>query len=265
MQNVGIPLITLTTDFGLEDTYVGIMKGVILNIHPDCQIVDITHGITSQDILAGALALNSSFRFFPKGSIHVAVVDPGVGSSRRPILVQTEDYFFVGPDNGLLSPALEEEKDLRIYHLIQDRFFLKPVSRTFHGRDIFAPVAGWLSKGTPPSEFGPRIQDLLTLKLPLPKQMGNYILGTILRKDKFGNLITNLTAKDFPEPVRGFVLRIAGHEIRQHLSSYAEAQSKMPFTIFGSSGFLEISVHGGSAAIVLKVSGREEFELERLE
>ncbi len=265
MQNVGIPLITLTTDFGLEDPYVGIMKGVILNIHRDCRIVDISHGIASQDILVGALTLNSSFRFFPKGTIHVAVVDPGVGSSRRPILVQTEDYFFVGPDNGLLSPALEQEKNVRIYHLIQDRFFLKPMSHTFHGRDIFAPVAGWLSKGTHPSEFGPQIQDFLTLKLPLPKRKGHHVLGTILRIDKFGNLITNLTAKDFPEPARGFVLRIAGHEIRQHLSTYAEAQTKTPFTIFGSSGFLEISVHRGSAAIVLKVSGREEFELERLE
>ena len=265
MAGDGIPVITLTTDFGLEDPYVGIMKGVILNIHRDCRIVDITHGIASQDILAGALALSSSFRFFPKGTIHVAVVDPGVGSSRRPLLVQTEDYFFVGPDNGLLSPALEQEKDVRIYHLIQDRFFLKQLSRTFHGRDIFAPVAGWLSQGTPPSEFGPRIQDLLTLKLPLPKRMGHHVLGTILRIDKFGNLITNLTTKDFPEPVGRFVLRIAGHEIRQHLSSYAESETKTPFTIFGSSGYLEISVHFGSAAIDLKVSGREEFELERIE
>jgi S-adenosylmethionine hydrolase len=139
------------------------------------------------------------------------------------------------------------------------------MSHTFHGRDIFAPVAGWLSKGTPPSEFGPQIQDILTLKLPLPKRKGHHVLGTILRIDKFGNLITNLTAKDFPEPVREFVLRIAGREIRQHLSTYAEAKTNAPFTIFGSSGYLEISVHQGSAAIVLKVSGQEEFELERLE
>jgi S-adenosylmethionine hydrolase len=265
MQGGGVPVITLTTDFGLEDPYVGIMKGVILNIHFECQIVDITHGIPSQDVLAGALALKSSFRFFPKGTIHMAVVDPGVGSSRRPLLVQTEDYFFIGPDNGLLSQALEHEKDLRIYHLIQDRFFLRPMSHTFHGRDIFAPVAGWLSKGTPPSEFGPQIQDLLTLKFPLPKRMGHHVLGTILRVDKFGNLITNLTAKDFPELVRGFVLRIAGHEIRQHLNSYSEAETRTPFTIFGSSGYLEISVNRGSAANLLQVSESAEFELERPE
>ena len=262
MQGVGAPMITLTTDFGLEDPYVGIMKGVILNIHFGCQIVDITHGIASQDVLAGALALKSSFRFFPKGTIHVAVVDPGVGSSRRPLLIQTEDYFFVGPDNGILSPALECEKDLRIHHLIQDRFFLKPMSYTFHGRDIFAPVAGWLSKGILPSDFGPRTREFLTLKLPRPRRTGQRVLGTILRIDKFGNLITNLTARDFPEPVRGYAIRVAGHEIRQHLSSYAEAKLKEPFTIFGSSGYLEISVNRGSAASQLKVREREEFELE---
>jgi S-adenosyl-L-methionine hydrolase (adenosine-forming) len=265
MGDDGIPVITLITDFGLEDPYVGIMKGVILNIQRDCRIVDISHGIASQDILAGALALNSSFRFFPKGTIHVAVVDPGVGSSRRPILAQTEDYFFVGPDNGILSPALEREKELRVYHLIQDRFFLKPMSHTFHGRDVFAPVAGWLSKGTLPCEFGPRIQDFLTLKLPLPKRMGQRVLGTILRIDKFGNLITNLTARDLPEPVREYSLRIAGHQIRQHLDSYAEAEPKEPFTIFGSSGYLEISVNRGSAASLLKVCEREEFVLERFD
>lgn len=258
-------MITLTTDFGLEDPYVGIMKGVILNIDFDCRIVDITHGIPSQDILAGAFALKSSFRFFPRGTIHVAVVDPGVGSSRRPLLVQTEDYFFIGPDNGILSPALEREKDLRIYHLIQDRFFLKPTSHTFHGRDIFAPVAGWLSKGTLPREFGPRIHDFLKLKLPLPKRTGQRVLGTILRIDKFGNLITNLTARDIPKPARGYALRIAGHEIRQHVSSYAEAEPKEPFTIFGSSGYLEISVNRGSAASLLKVNESEKFVLERFD
>src|SRR3990172_4855876 len=147
MQAGGIHLITLTTHFGLDDPYVGIMKGVILSIHPNCQIIDITHGIAPQNILTGAIALRTSFHFFPKGTIHVAVVDPGVGGFRRPLLVQTEDYFFVGPDNGILSPALEQERDLRIYHLTQDRFFVKPVSQTFHGRDIFAPVAAWLSKG----------------------------------------------------------------------------------------------------------------------
>jgi S-adenosylmethionine hydrolase len=265
MQGVGVPMITLTTDFGLEDPYVGIMKGVILNIHFDSQIVDITHGIPSQDVFAGALALKSSFRFFPKGTIHVAVVDPGVGSSRRPLLIRTEDYFFVGPDNGILFPALEGEKDLRIYHLNQDRFFLKPISHTFHGRDIFASVAGWLSKGIPPCDFGPRTEDFLTLKLPLPRRTGQRVLGTILRIDKFGNLITNLTARDFPEPFRGYALRVAGHEIRQHLSSYAEAEPKKPFTIFGSSGYLEISVNRGSAASQLKVREREEFELERFD
>ena len=265
MQPAGYQLITLTTDFGLDDPYVGIMKGVILSIQIDCRIVDITHGIPPQDILAGAIALKSSFRFFPKGTIHVVVVDPGVGSYRRPLLVQTEDYFFIGPDNGILSPALEQERELRIYHLIQDRFFLKPLSLTFHGRDIFAPIAGWLSKGTPPSEFGPRIEDLLTLKLPLPKRTGQRILGTILQIDKFGNLITNLTASDFPEPVRGYTLRIAGHEIRQHLRSYIEGKPKEPFTIFGGSGCLEISVNRGSAASLLSVVALEEFELELLE
>ena len=265
MQAGGIHLITLTTDFGLDDPYVGIMKGVILSIHPNCQIIDITHGIAPQNILTGAIALRTSFHFFPKGTIHVAVVDPGVGGFRRPLLVQTEDYFFVGPDNGILSPALEQERDLRIYHLTQDRFFVKPVSQTFHGRDIFAPVAAWLSKGTPPSEFGPQIQDIFPLQVPQPRQAGKRIIGIILGVDKFGNLITNLTMRDFPEQVRKFTLRIASQEIRDHFRSYAEAKLKNPFTIFGSSGYLEISVYQGSAARLLKAREFDEFELELFE
>ncbi|MFN8005607.1 MAG: SAM-dependent chlorinase/fluorinase [Terriglobia bacterium] len=261
MESCPRPLITLTTDFGLHDPYVGIMKGVILNVYPNCRIIDITHAVHSQDILGGGFALKSSYRFFPKGSIHVAVVDPGVGSLRRPILFQTENYFFVGPDNGIFSPSLEEEHHIQAYHLTSDRFFLKPTSHTFHGRDIFAPVAGWLARGTPPHEFGPLIEDWVKLSLPALKHEKGGLQGTILWIDKFGNVITNIKAGKLPDTSGQPVLRVGNHEIANHLSSYSEGLPGALFTIWGSSGFLEISANRESAAALLGVQAGRTFEI----
>ncbi|MBC7327130.1 SAM-dependent chlorinase/fluorinase, partial [bacterium] len=185
-------IITFTSDFGLEDPFVGVVKGVILNINPNAIIVDITHLIPPQDILQAALVLRFSYRFFPPGTIHLAIVDPGVGSSRNPIVIESPPYFFVGPDNGIFSFVLEENFSA---YLIENRQFLLPdISQTFHGRDIFAPIAGHLSLGVSPSCFGRKIEEIEKLAFPQPKIMGNTIVGQILTFDRFGNAITNISA-----------------------------------------------------------------------
>ena len=164
-------LITLTTDFGLADHFVGVMKGVILRINPDAVLVDISHEVDSYDILDGAFTLAQSYRFFPPGAIHLVVVDPGVGSARRPILASTANAQFVAPDNGVLSMIYEREPDAQVRHITRERHFLRPVSNTFHGRDIFAPIAAWLSKGVEPIEFGETMTDHVRPALPKPRRL----------------------------------------------------------------------------------------------
>ncbi len=159
-------VVTFTTDFGLSDAFVGIMHGVVLNIQPDTRIVDVCHSITSYDIFDGAWTIAQAYRFFPPRTVHVVIVDPGVGGTRRPIVVETEDYIFVAPDNGVLSLIEARESKFVVRHVTAERYFLQPVSQTFHGRDIFAPVAGWLSKGAAPSEFGAEISDYVRAPLP---------------------------------------------------------------------------------------------------
>jgi hypothetical protein len=257
-------LITLSTDFGLTDPYVGIMKGVILSVNPEARIVDLTHGIPSHDILAGALALRSAYGYFPPGTVHVVVVDPGVGSRRRPILVATENYRFLGPDNGVLSFVLQLEKG-QIFHLTETRYFCKTVSQTFHGRDIFAPVAAHLSLGTAAEAFGEPVQDPVVVEWPEPRRLGERkILGRILRIDRFGNLITNVTQQDLTNlgTFSKLVIQIGGHQIARLCRSYAEAKPGEPFAIFGSAGLLEISVNQASAEQLLGVQSQTEFELE---
>ena len=260
------PIITLTTDFGLGDPYVGVMKGVILSIAPDAAIVDITHLIQSHDIVEAALVLRSSYSFFPPGTIHVIVVDPGVGSCRLPILLATEKYFFVGPDNGVLSPVHRLAQQAEIFHLTATEYFLKPVSNTFHGRDIFSPVAAWLSEGIDPMQLGKRISDLQELKIRLVRKIDeNRMIGTVLRTDKFGNLITNVSKQELSLPGKDrvpFVVRIADKTITQLRSSYAEAAPGELFAVWGSSGLLEISVNQASAAEILQASKDQEFVVE---
>jgi len=257
-------IITLTTDFGLDDPFIGIMKGVILSVNPDARIVDITHGVPPQNILAGSMALQSSCSYFPKGTIHIAVVDPGVGSNRRPLLAVGDRYAFVGPDNGLLSPSIQSQKDVRVFHLTESLFFLKPVSQTFHGRDVFAPVAAWLSRGKAPEAFGQLIEDWVWLHWPGPTRSAEGLEGTVLRVDHFGNLITNISAADLaylstsPSTLE---IRIGKHTVHRFCASYAEANAGEPFGIMGSADLLEISVKQRSAAALLGVSPGEKFEL----
>ncbi len=240
-------LITLTTDFGLQDWFVGTLKGVILAKNPRATIVDITHGIAAGDMRGGALALAASCRFFPKHTIHVAVVDPGVGSARRAIAVKTERYLFLGPDNGVLSSALRSERIRKIHVVSNEKYFLDPVSRTFHGRDVFAPVAAQLSLGLPLDRVGPATQDFVNLPWPQPKPRRSSIEGEVMYIDRFGNGITNLdqaALKKFPKP--------AVYLKRKRLCGVSDFYQAVPLTqpvaIFGSSGLLEIAVNGGSAA-----------------
>jgi S-adenosyl-L-methionine hydrolase (adenosine-forming) len=259
-------IITLTTDFGLSDPFVGILKGVIHNITPDAVIVDITHGISSHDILEAALAIRSSHYYFPRGSIHVVVVDPGVGTSRRPLLLVTENHLLVGPDNGVFWPIFKSAPESTVIHLTKDEYFLKPVSHTFHGRDIFAPVAAWLSKGVDPLDMGEIVEAPKALNVPEVRKIGtSKLIGTILRVDKFGNLITNLAPADLPSSEgesAPYVFIIGSHRICQFRRSYAGAASGEFFAIWGSSGLLEISVNQASAAELLGVRKNHEFDVE---
>ncbi len=245
-------LITLTTDFGTRDWFVGTMKGVILGIQPRATLVDLTHDIPAGDIRSGAFALAAAARFFPRGTVHLVVVDPGVGSARKAVAVQTRNAVFVAPDNGVLSWALADEKIRAIHALEHEAYFLQPVSRTFHGRDFFAPVAAHLSRGVPISKFGPALKGLVRLERPEPRQGRDGIEGEVLYIDHFGNAITNLGAD---------LLRAAGrascevYARRRRVcplkAFYQAAPPGTPVAIVGSSGFLEIAVNGGSAEKLL--------------
>ncbi len=245
-------IVTFTTDFGLNDPFVGIMHGVVLNIHPETNLVDICHAVASYDVFDGAWTIAQAYRFFPPQTVHVVVVDPGVGSARRPIIVETDNYLFVAPDNGVLSLVEEREQKFVVRHVTAERYFLHPVSRTFHGRDIFAPVAGWLSIGVAPAEFGPEISDYVRLTLPKVEHVGeNSLRGEVIKVDKFGNLITNIGELDAPvlfgSESPAVSILIAGQTITRLSKSYAEGQDEV-VAIIGSSGYLEIAARQASAA-----------------
>ncbi|MEM1581311.1 MAG: S-adenosyl-l-methionine hydroxide adenosyltransferase family protein [Candidatus Bathyarchaeia archaeon] len=247
------PIITLLSDFGLRDSYVAEMKAVILSICPEVHIVDISHEVRKFDIRMGSFLLARATRFFPKGTIHVAVVDPGVGTERRPILVETERNFFVGPDNGILIPSAQREGIKHIYVIRNPKFMLGDISRTFHGRDIFSPAAAYLAKGVPPSEFGPEIFDPVIPGFARPRISGREIEGEIVHVDDFGNLITNITSDDLKslgiEEGNMLIVELGRKKFKIKLSTaYNEAQINNPLTIIGSCGFLEISVNRGDAS-----------------
>ena len=255
-------LITLTTDFGLRDPFVGIMKGVILSIHPEARVVDLTHQVEPFDVVDGALALVQSYPYFPPGTIHVVVVDPGVGSERRPILVTTPRSHFIGPDNGVFSLVYERESSLEIRHISAEQYFLKPVSQTFHGRDVFVPVAAWLSKGLAPETFGGLITDYVRVAMAKPQQMSaSVIRGEVLRVDKFGNLITNFDPAHLPQQ-GSFRFRINQNRVTRLVSSYAEGRGNGVIAIVGSAGFVEIAACQASAAEVLGAGKGTEIILE---
>ena len=250
--------VTFTTDFGASGHYVGTMKGVVYNINPSARVVDISHEVESYDLLDGALTIAQACSYFPAHTIHVVVVDPGVGSSRRPILARTEKYFFVAPDNGVLSLALERAQQASVRNITAESYFLHPVSRTFHGRDIFAAVAGWLSTGLEPSDFGEEISDYVRLSIPAVKAAGNAIQGVVLKVDKFGNVITNITPQDVPQLFATspppFKIAVGKREITSMRNSYAEGALGEVFGILGSMGFLELATNCGSAAQALGVA-----------
>jgi S-adenosylmethionine hydrolase len=246
-------LITLLSDFGIADYFVGAMKGVILSISPEARIVDITHEIPPQDIGAGAFTLFAVYRDFPARTIHVAVVDPGVGSSRRPLLVVAGGQFFVGPDNGLFSYIYEHEPDCRVLHLDREELFRSTVSATFHGRDVFAAVAGALSNGTKPDELGQEIKDYVRLPPLSPRRaVDGGLAGVIIHIDRFGNCVTNLTRDLLTQEMieSGAQLIVGANVIETFRRFYAEA-SDAPgelFAIWGSAGLLEIAALNSSAA-----------------
>jgi len=247
------PIITLTTDFGLNDHFVGTLKGVILDIAPDAEIVDICHSVQPFDILDGALALAQSYPYYPSRTVHVVIVDPGVGSARRPIVASSEKYNFVAPDNGVLSLMYAREERLSVRHITAEHYFLQPISNTFHGRDIFAPVAAYLAKGVDQQKFGPEISDYVRFNAPRPKPVDAKTLrGVVLRVDRFGNLITNFTPEDVPalfaEQPPAFKIVVGKREVTSMNSSYSEGAPGELFGILGSMGYLEIAANRGAAA-----------------
>jgi S-adenosyl-L-methionine hydrolase (adenosine-forming) len=246
-------MITLTTDFGLTEHYVGAMKGVIYNINPSVQLVDITNAVQSFDVLDGAIAISQAYSYFPKDTVHVVVVDPGVGGPRRPIVANIGQYMFVAPDNGVLSLVFEREERATVRHITSEHYFHQPVSHTFHGRDVFAPVAAYLSKGVDASKFGEEISDYVRFVAPRPKAMAaNNWKGVVLKTDKFGNLITNIMPKDIPQifdgPSSAFKITVGKAEVTKLCSSYGEGAQGELFAILGSAGFLEISTNKGAAS-----------------
>jgi S-adenosylmethionine hydrolase len=250
-------IITLLTDFGLQDYFVGAMKGVILCRNPSAQIVTITHEIPPQDIQAAAFNLLACYGSFPSGTIHIAVVDPGVGSNRRPILIECASQFFIGPDNGIFSWICEREGSFRAIHLNNEKFFHHPVSATFHGRDIFAPVAAALSTGVAVEEFGNEVHDCVRLDSLAPQNgAAGRLRGRIVHIDRFGNCITNFTRTHLPEEsfMPGASIHVNGREIAMIRRYFAETVNDASdlFCIFGSAGFLEIAARNSSAAAILK-------------
>jgi hypothetical protein len=260
-------IITLTTDFGMKDPWVGAVKGVILSINPDATIVDISHEVPSQEILAASFVLSRACPYYPDGTIHVAVVDPGVGTERRPLLIETERHFFIGPDNGIFSQVLKSEKVRRVIELDNSDYFLTDVSATFHARDIFAPVAAHLSRGVKPQELGTLVEDPLVLDLPEVVVTPDIIKGEVMYIDKFGNLITNIKETDIlVMQERGKIeIDVRWRTIHGLVESYTEGDNEHrvneAVAIIGSFGFLEIAVFKESAAFTLGVEIGEKIDI----
>lgn len=249
------PIITLLTDFGTSDHYVAAMKGVILGICPDAELIDITHDITPYAIAEGAYTLAQAWRCFPKGTTHLAVVDPGVGSKRRAILAECDSHRFVAPDNGLLSLSLRDFPSATIREISEPRFFRDTVSRTFHGRDIFAPVSAHLARGTAPKRFGNVIKNTIRQDFsPVLQQKSGNWGASILKIDRFGNVITNLESEKFSHVSTGrFRIQIGRRIVNTFHHAYAEARPGQIFVVFGSSGFIELSANQADAAKMLGV------------
>lgn len=259
------PVIALLSDFGTRDHYVGSMKGVILGICPDATLVDISHDVAPHDVLEGALELAASYRYFPVGTIFVAVVDPGVGSPRKGIAADTGDYRFVCPDNGLLTGVVRETPPKKVVELTERRYGRPTVSRTFEGRDRFAPAAAWLAKGIQLAALGRPVADLHRLDIPQPAVADESIRGAVLRVDRFGNLITNVDRKTFEKFARDVRVQIlaGGGTVGRLVATYAEIQSGEVCALFGSTDHLELSANSGSAADILGLTRGAIVEVAR--
>ena len=269
------PPIVLTTDFGLADPYVGVMKGVIVRINPNAALIDLTHLVQPQNVRQGAFLLGTSHRYFPQGSIHIAVVDPGVGTDRRPLLLETPTSRFVAPDNGLLSCIVAEYLDdapelpsrvavppeITVYHVTNPGYWLQPLSRTFHGRDVFAPVAAHLSLGVPPHELGVPVDDMAWLPIPQPSVDTNNLSGEVVYADHFGNLITNIPGEALANRQDTEIhlggRTIHGLSITFHDENAEAGGSEAPIALVGSLGYLEIAVPDGNAAAALSAGPGE--------
>ncbi len=250
------PIITLLTDFGWSDPFVGVMKGVILGINPDATVVDLCHSAAAYDPSEAAFLLVTSYRYFPKGTIHVAVVDPGVGGPRRPLLVQCDGHLFVGPDNGLFAPLEDKGGPLRVLAITAAQYFLHPVSATFHGRDIFAPVAAHLSLGADPALFGELIDDYVRLTLPRPSRAGPFsVRGEVLHVERFGNLVTNVSRPDLEALAAGGPLTAllveAGDRTFPLVDFYGQVGPGESGAVVGSAEYLEIFAREGHASRIL--------------
>jgi S-adenosylmethionine hydrolase len=256
-------IITLMTDFGTKDGYVGAMKGVILGVNPRCTMVDITHEIPPQGVFEGAFVLGNTYGSFPRGSIHLAVVDPGVGTQREALVVETEGYYFVGPDNGLFTWIFRKGEVKQVIGIRNRDFFLEQISQTFHGRDIFAPVAAHLSLGRKPHEFGVKLDTWSEIDIPEPKATDKGLIGEVIHIDRFGNLITNLPRRLLERLAgRGSLqVRVKGKRISGLKTAYAEARRGELMAIFDSFDLLEISVMGESAMQALKAAKGDRVEL----
>ncbi|MBZ0158861.1 MAG: SAM-dependent chlorinase/fluorinase [bacterium] len=261
-------IITLLTDFGLNDPFVGMMKGVIFGINPYVALVDLCHTSKAYDPSEGTFLLTTAYRYFPQGTIHVAVVDPGVGGPRRPILVTCDGHLFIGPDNGLLSSLAEQAGSSGVRAITAARYFLQPVSATFHGRDIFAPVAGHLSLGTEPAELGEPIDDYVRLALPRATPSGTSLIrGEVLHVDRFGNLVTNIARADLEllaagGLLMGLLVHAAGREI-PIVAYYGQVAPSAPGAVIGSADYLEIFVNQGDASRFLDVGRGTEVVVGR--
>jgi S-adenosyl-L-methionine hydrolase (adenosine-forming) len=260
------PIITLTTDFGLNDHFVGTVKGAILSIAPEAEIIDICHSVQAFDILDGALVLAQAYSYFPTRTVHMVVVDPGVGSARRPIIASSDKYNFVAPDNGVLSLMYAREERLNVRQVNSEHYFLQPLSNTFHGRDIFAPVAAYLAKGVDQEKFGPEITDFVRFNAPKPKAVdAKTIRGIVLKVDRFGNLVTNVAPQDVPAlfqtPGPAFKITIGKREVTSFKTNYADGAPNELFAILGSMGYLEIAANRAPAAQLAGVGKGAEVSL----
>ncbi|MBN2338180.1 MAG: SAM-dependent chlorinase/fluorinase [Acidobacteria bacterium] len=239
-------IVTLLSDFGLRDHFVASMKGVMLGLNPELTFVDISHEIPPQDVFSAAFTLGQTWHLYPPGTVHLAVVDPGVGGARKALAASAGGQFFVAPDNGILSYVFSSAEDSAAYEITAEHYYRKPVSATFQGRDIFAPIAAWISRGIPLPQLGPALPDPVKLQLPAIKRVQDALIqGVVLAVDHFGNLVTNLRPEDVP---RAFRIMAGKQEIIRRCATYGEGAAGEFFIVAGSTGYLEIAVKNGSAA-----------------